>query len=146
MSFVRATRLQRIVGAIFRRCLSILVVVFSQSLRTLQSTAHASKNRGSALRAASRVARAMLPRKTLKIDPKVDPKSSKISGFRRIWRYVGVGIDRFGLLGGRAALDSPVSGPRRPSGAKVGAFLVGLGAKHFSRLLDDPKSPAQTFV
>ena len=115
--------------------------VFSQSLRTLRSTAHASKNRGSAHRAASRVARAMLPRKTLKIDPEIYPKSSKISGFRRIWRYVGVGIDRFGLLGGRAASDSTVLGPRRPNGAEVGASLVGLGAKQVTALPRRPEIP-----
>ena len=52
---------------------------FLQSLRTLESAAPVSKNRGSALRAASRVARAMQPRKTSKIDPKIDQKSSKIA-------------------------------------------------------------------
>ena len=53
--------------------------VFLQSLRTLESAAPASKNRGSALRAASQVARARQPRKTIKIAPKIDPKSSKIA-------------------------------------------------------------------
>ena len=46
-----------------------------QSLRTLRSTAHASKNRGSALRGASRVDCAMVPRKISKNAPKIDPKS-----------------------------------------------------------------------
>ena len=51
----------------FRRFL-----LFLQSLRTLESAAPASKNRGSALHAPSRVARAMQPRKTTKINPKID--------------------------------------------------------------------------
>ena len=59
---------------IFRRFL-----LFLQSLRTLESAAPASKNRGSALHAPSRVARAMQPRKTTKINPKIDAKSSKIT-------------------------------------------------------------------
>ena len=41
-----------------------------QSLRTLESTAPASKNKGSALCAASRVAHALQPRKSTKIGPK----------------------------------------------------------------------------
>ena len=66
--------------------------LFRRSLRTLESAAPASKNRGSALRAPSRVARAMQPRKTTKIGPKIDPKSSKIASrgrsgdiFGRLW-------------------------------------------------------------
>ena len=53
--------------------------LFRRSLRTLESAASASKNRGSALRAPSRVARAMQPRKTTKTGFKIDPKSSKIA-------------------------------------------------------------------
>ena len=41
-----------------------------QSLRTLESTAPASKNKGSALCAASRVAHALQPRKSTKIEPR----------------------------------------------------------------------------
>ena len=41
-----------------------------QSLRTIESTAPASKNKGSALCAASRVAHALQPRKTTEIGPK----------------------------------------------------------------------------
>ena len=52
---------------------------FLQSLRTLESAAPASKNRGSALHAPSRIARTMQPRKTTKIGPKIDAKSSKIT-------------------------------------------------------------------
>ena len=52
---------------------------FLQSLRTLQSTAAASKNRGSAMRAARRVACATQTRKTPKIDPQIDPNSPKIA-------------------------------------------------------------------
>ena len=66
--------------------------VLLRSLRTLESTAPASKNRGSALRAASRVARARQPRKTIKIGAKINPKSSKIASrghsgdlFGRLW-------------------------------------------------------------
>ena len=65
---------------------------FWQSLRTLQSTAPVSKIKGSATCATSHVARAMLPRKTTKIDPKINPKSSKIASrgrsgdlFGRLW-------------------------------------------------------------
>ena len=43
---------------------------FLQSLRTLESTAPASKNKGSALCAASRVAHALQPQKSTKIGPK----------------------------------------------------------------------------
>ena len=50
----------------------------SPRLRTLQSTAPASKNEGSAHRAARRVARTMLPRKTTKIECKNDPKSIEV--------------------------------------------------------------------
>ena len=53
--------------------------VFLQSLRTLESTAPANTKQGSALRAASRVARAMQPPKTTKIGFKIDPKLSKIA-------------------------------------------------------------------
>ena len=66
--------------------------VFSQSAKCLFRTTPASKNRGSALRAASLVARLLQPRKTSKIDPEIDQKSSKIvsrsvSGalFGRLW-------------------------------------------------------------
>ena len=62
-------------------CLSFFVdsLLFLQSLRTLESAAPASKNKGSALHAPSRVARAIQPRKTTKINPKIDAKSSKIT-------------------------------------------------------------------
>ena len=43
----------------------------SPSLRTLESTAPASKNKGSALRTASPVAHTLQPRKTTKIDLKM---------------------------------------------------------------------------
>ena len=51
----------------------------SLRLRTLRSTATASKNEGSAQRAARRVARTMLPLKAMKIDRKLDPKSIDVS-------------------------------------------------------------------
>ena len=46
------------------------VLICRQSLRTLESTVPASKNKGSALCAASRVAHALQPRKRTKIGPK----------------------------------------------------------------------------
>ena len=49
-----------------------------QSLRTLESTAPATKNKGSALCAASRVAHALQPRKSTKIGPKT-------SNFATFW-------------------------------------------------------------
>ena len=52
---------------------------FPLSLRTLQSTAPDGKIKGSTTCATSHVARAMLPRKTTKIDPKINPKSSEIA-------------------------------------------------------------------
>ena len=80
--------------------------VFLQSLRTLESAAPASKNRGSALRAASRVARAMQPRKTMKIGSKIDPKSSEIASrsvsrtlFGRLWSLGGARSSDSGRLG-----------------------------------------------
>ena len=67
-------------------------LVFSQSAKCLFRTTPASKNRGSALRAASLVARLLQPRKTSKINPKIDQKSSKIASrsvsgalFARLW-------------------------------------------------------------
>ena len=49
--------------------------VGAREARPLRSIAPVSKNRGSTMRTASRVARATQPRKTLKIDPEIDPKS-----------------------------------------------------------------------
>ena len=53
--------------------------VFSPNEKSLFRTTPVSKNKGSALRAASRVARATQPRKTTKIGPKIDLRSSKIA-------------------------------------------------------------------
>ena len=47
-------------------------------VRTLRSTAPAGKNKGSAHRAARRAARMTLLRKTMKIDPQIDPKSIEV--------------------------------------------------------------------
>ena len=65
----------------------------SPRLRTLQSTAPASKNEGSAHRAARRVARTMLPRKTTKIECKIGPKSIEVghSGYVEAPKSIKVG-------------------------------------------------------
>ena len=52
--------------------------LLSLRVRTLQSTAPASKNEGLAHRAARRVDRTICPRKTTKIDRKIDPKSIEV--------------------------------------------------------------------
>ena len=57
----------------FLRCLAL-----SRNSKTLFRTAPAGKNKGLAHRAARRLGRTMRPRKTSKIDPKIDPKSSRI--------------------------------------------------------------------
>ena len=107
--------------------------VFSQSLRTLRSTAHASKNRGSAHRAASRVARAMLPQKATKIDPKIDPKSSKmasrgLSGALRgqlLSLEVGQSSD-LGRLGATRATRRATRSDQVGRSGSVGVGRVGL--------------------
>ena len=66
----------------------------SQSLRTLRSTAHANKNRGSALRAASRVARAVEHRKTTKMGRKIDPEASKTASQWAARSRSGAQVDR----------------------------------------------------
>ena len=79
--------------------------VCPQSLRTLESSAPASKNRGSALCAASRAVHAMTPRKMTKINPGID-------NFRCIWPQGGIGFCCFGRI-------------RHPSAAQVAQVSPG---------------------
>ena len=81
--------------------------VFSQSLRTLRSTAHASKNRGSAHRAASRVARATGPRKTTKIGPEIGSKSSKIASLGYSGAFFRLTVAAWSGSGERSTLIEP---------------------------------------
>ena len=55
-----------------------------RSLRTLESTAPASKNEGSALRFASRVARALRPRKTTKIGLGIHAEAPEMPEFPEV--------------------------------------------------------------
>ena len=78
------------------RCLFDEACRFSALLlcvRTLRSTAPASKNEGLAHRAARRVDRTTCPRKTTKIDRKIDPKSSEVgrSGYVEAPKSIEVG-------------------------------------------------------
>ena len=88
--------------------------VFSQSAKCLFRTTPASKNRGSALRAASLVARLLQPRKTSKIDPKIDQKLSKI-----VSRSVSGAL--FGRLWSLEAARSSDSGRFEQLGERLGA-------------------------
>ena len=87
----------------------------SPRLRTLQSTAPASKNEGSADRAARRVARTMLPRKTTKIECKIGPKSIEAgrSGYVEAPKSIEVG--RSGSVEAPKSIEVGRSRPGRSS-------------------------------
>ena len=114
---------------------------FLQSLRTLESAAPVSKNRGSALRAASRVARAMQPRKTSKIDPKIDQKSSKIASRSVSGAFFG----RLLSFGAARSSDSGRLGPTRAARRATRSDRVGrsgsLGVGRAARSRDHSRSP-----
>ena len=87
-SFSREARARSSIAVIFRRNLAILGL--SAKSATLESTAPANKNEGSAVRATSRVARAMYPRKTTKIRIIINAKASKSPAFPEISAFPGL--------------------------------------------------------
>ena len=86
----------------------------SLCVRTLRSTAPASKNEGPAHRAARRVAQTILPRKTTKIEPKIATKSIEVGrpGYVEAPKSIEVGR----LWPDEAAKSSEV-GRTRPVGS-----------------------------
>ena len=110
--------------------------LFRRSLRTLESAAPASKNRGSALRAPSRVARAMQPRKTTKIGPKIEPKSSKIASrgrsgdlFNRLWSLEAARSSNLERLGATRATRRATRSDQVGRSGSVGVGRVGQVAR-----------------
>ena len=87
----------------------------SLRLRTLQSTAPASKNEGAAHRAARRVARAMLPRKTTKIDCKIDPKSIEVGRPGYVEAPKSIEVGRSGSVEAPKSIEVGRSRPGRSS-------------------------------
>jgi len=88
--------------------------VFLWRLRTLRSTAPVCQNQGSDLRAASRVAISLLPRKTPKIKAKIDPKSLKVACHGHIRGQSGIGFGRFGPIRRPDGIGFGRSGRTRP--------------------------------
>ena len=87
-------------------------------LRTLQSTAPASKNEGSAYRAARRVARTMLPRKTMKIDCKIAPKSIEVGRSGDVEAPKSIEVGRSGSVEAPKSIEVGRSRwPARPTSA-----------------------------
>ena len=96
----------------------------SPRLRTLQSTAPASKNEGSAHRAARRVARTMLPRKTTKIECKIGPKSIEVGRSGYIEAPKSIEVGRSGSVEAPKSIEvgcstSQLDQPARPRRARV---------------------------
>ena len=123
-SFLRVAHSQSIVGAMFRRFWSI----FGFSAK--------SANPGSALRAASRVARATQPRKTTKIGLKIDPKSLKIvswgrSGalFSRLWSLEAARSSDSERLGATRATRRATRSDQVGRSGSVGVDRVGQVAR-----------------
>ena len=87
----------------------------SLRLRTLQSTAPASKNEGSADRAARRVARTMLPRKTTKIECKIGPKSIEVGRSGYIEAPKSIEVGRSGSVEAPKSIEVGRSRPGRSS-------------------------------
>ena len=95
-----------------RRCLAL-----SHNSKTLFRTAPASKNRGSAHRAARRLARTMQPRKTTKMDPKIvenhvklDAKSIEVGRLRYVEAPKSIEVGR----------SRPVEAPKSIEAAPIG--------------------------
>ena len=96
----------------------------SPRLRTLQSTAPASKNEGSAYRAARRVARTILPRKTTKIERKIGPKSIEVGRSGYIEAPKSIEVGRSGSVEAPKSIEvgrstNQVELARRPRRARV---------------------------
>ena len=87
----------------------------SLRLRTLQSTAPASKNEGSADRAARRVACTMLPRKTSKIECKIDPKSIEVGRSRYVQAPKSIEVGRSGSVEAPKSIEVGRSKPSSSS-------------------------------
>ena len=87
----------------------------SRRLRTLQSTAPASKNEGSAYRAARRVARTMLPRKTMRIDCKIAPKSIEVGRSEDVEAPKSIEVGRSGSVEAPKSIEVGRSRPSRSS-------------------------------
>ena len=101
----------------------------SPRLRTLQSTAPASKNEGSAHRAARRVARTILPRKTTKIECKIGPKSIEVGRSGYIEAPKSIEVGRSGSVEAPKSIEVGRSRPGRSSwhddqGARVSPRIV----------------------
>ena len=110
--------------------------VFSQNAKSLFRTTPASKNRGSALRAASLDARLLQPRKTSKIDPKINPKSSKtasrgVSGalFGRLLSLEVTRSSDSGRLGATRAARRATRSDQVGRSGSVGVGRIGQGAR-----------------
>ena len=87
----------------------------SPRLRTLQSTAPASKNEGSAHCAARRVARTMSPRKTTKIECKIGPKSIEVGRSGYIEAPKSIEVSRSGSVEAPKSIEVGRSRPGRSS-------------------------------